>query len=371
MNKRVLSLFAAILILILPSCGKKKDEVTKTPIISPNGITVNLPDVKVMYTENFTVTDKMASFQFNSIYERFKVQLDETGVNPSDLGILTGVSLKEQKCTIDSGSDTWFDYFMDQAEFSLMEQLVLCEAAKAEGVSLSDTDMADVEAALSAIKKGGDAAGVSEADYIRDVYGDKVTAGYIKDALELMYLAEKYLNVCIDGADVSDAALEASYTENSELFDTVSYLAYTFDEDKASHADDLAKCTTKEEFLSYVEGYMTGELGLGQDDYEKLTENGMIFEDSYLDDEDPYTSWAAEASIGDVEIKTEDDGRVTVLLLTKERGRDERTNDAGEVMWKAGAADIIRERVCEDAVKSAAKKYPVTVDRAALYDIEV
>lgn len=363
-------MLAAALILILPSCGKGDTQSTAAPIVSPNGITVNLPDVKVMYTENFTVTDKMASFQFYSMYESFKKQLDDAGVNPVDLGLLTSVSLKEQKCSIDSGSDTWFDYFLDQAEYSLMEQLVLSEAATAEGVSLDDEDLAKVDSAYSAIKKGASSAGVAEADYIRAVYGKNVTAGDIKSSLKLMYLAEKYLNHCIDEADVSDDALEAIYNEKRDVFDTVSYLAYTFDADKAGFAEELAKCTGKEDFLSYVENFMLTELGLGVKDFEKLTENGMIYEDAYVSGDSPYAAWAADASIGDVEIKTEESGKATVLLLTKERGPDERLNEDGVETWKADAADIIREKVCEDAIKAAAKAYPVTIDRAELEKIE-
>lgn len=368
MKKIILSIIASFLLLSLFSCGGAEEE-TKAPITSPGGISVNLPDTKVMYTESFTVTDKIASFQFNSIYERFKRQLDSSGTSPSDIGLLTGVSLKEQKCTVDEGV-TWFEYFMNQAEFSLMEQLVLCEAAKAAGVELTEEDDAAIEKAISAIKKSAAAAGVAEADYVRAVYGEGVTFGDVRASLKLMYLAEKYLNFCIDAADVSYGSLVAVYEKNRDAIDVVSYLTYTFDSNEGQYANELSSCTSREDYLAYVKSHMTDVRGLGEADYEELMQNGLVSDNVYLDSTDTYNVWAAEASTGDVKQFTDGEGRITVVLVTAARGRNEAPDEDGTPAWQKDAITLIEAAACEAAERDAAKKYPVTMDREALFAIE-
>ena len=179
-------------------------------------------------TENFSVSEAQMSYYFYSQYQSLYNSLASYGMDPSTYGIVAGQSLKTQQCRFDT-SKTWFQYFMETAMTSVQEQLALCEAAKAAGMSLTDDDHAEIEATLEALEETAKAQGISLKQYIKGNYGTVVSVGDIEKAMELELLARRYLESEIDKVDVSDKAIQAIYDKDTDKYDTADYLTFTVD----------------------------------------------------------------------------------------------------------------------------------------------
>ena len=180
MKKFISLIIFAALLFSLAACSSDKDSTESLSSVAPSGnIAVNLPDTKVMYTENFTVTDKMVTYQLYELYFAFCESLKSYGITPEDFGILEGSYLSDLTCSVDDSVNTWLEYFANQAEYSFTEQLVLCEGAAEAGISLDDEDEAEIERALNELYETARKSGKAENAYIAELYGGTVNAGDI------------------------------------------------------------------------------------------------------------------------------------------------------------------------------------------------
>lgn len=370
--KRVLAyLVLAVLLLSLFSCTSQQAGDTDTPIIPPGGISINRPDTNVMYTENFAVTDKMVAYSLRELYTSFCDNLAEMKLSAADLGIVAGKFLGEQTCLVDTSVKTWLEYFATQVEYSFMEQLVLCEAAKNEGLTLDDSDAAAIDATLEELYETAHRKGKTENAYIAELYGSDVTAGDIRDALELSHLAEKYLRHAADSTDTSEEAVKRFYSQHADSIDTVDFLIYVFAAGEEEYADALAEQTSAEDFLEYTHYHATTVRGLTEEDYEEIKAGHILCENIHMDKDDETVSFAFSASAGDVRVTKDKSGAVTVVRVTRQRSRNENTDENGVPMWIAEASAMMEGEVVDAVTEKAASAHPVTVDRQKLYAIDI
>ena len=89
----------------------------------------------MLESENYQVTGTMMSVYTNSLYQSY---VSQYGQYLSYLGLDTTKSLKDQEYTADQ---TWFQYLTSSAETNAKKYLVLAEAAKEAGVSLTDGEI--------------------------------------------------------------------------------------------------------------------------------------------------------------------------------------------------------------------------------------
>ncbi|MBR3639629.1 MAG: hypothetical protein IKN50_03395, partial [Clostridia bacterium] len=308
----------------------------------------------VMSTENYSVNQGMFAYFFRESYMNVYNTYQSIFGDEVSKYIDTSKSLKEQ--AYGSDGQTWYDYILEQTKTTVSEYLVLCEAARAEGVTIGNEEQTELNTELSAIKDGAKTAGFSSSgDYIRAVFGVGVNEGKIKKALEIEHLAVKYARVISDGVDVSDEVLEAKYNEDPDNYDKVSYLAYTFNmndllpeaeestEDaegaeetvepteeeiaaaKASikaSADELAAVKTEEEFKEYVKNYALNVLGKGEDEAATAADSVLKKDASHSDSDS--MNWAFSAKAGDVTVIEGTDGETqAVYFLVTEKHRDD------------------------------------------------
>ena len=72
MKKFISLIILSALLFSFAACSSYKDSTESPSSVAPSGnIAVNLPDTKVMYTENFSVTDKMVTYQLYELYFAF------------------------------------------------------------------------------------------------------------------------------------------------------------------------------------------------------------------------------------------------------------------------------------------------------------
>ena len=320
----------------------------------------------VMKTDNYSVNQGMFAYFFREVYMNtyntyYSVLGDSTSqyIDPSK-------SLKEQAYGGDY--ETWYDYILAQTKTTVNEYLILCEAAREEGVALGKEERDEINSSLDEIKSDGSSHGFSSAgDYIRALFGTGVNEAKIKKALEIEHLAIKYAQKISDAVDVSDEALEAAYSESPETYDKVSYLTYTFntddllpEEETADDADttedaeaaegadtsaeaaepteeevaaakeqikvfaeELAAVKSEDEFKEYVKNYALTVLGKDED-AAATAADGVLKEGASYSESDDAIKWAFGAKAGETNVIEGTDGTSqAVYFLVKEEYRDE------------------------------------------------
>ncbi len=262
---------------VMSGCGAFNKETDNTQSAAPSesgalnsgetSQTTDLGGSIAVKSDNYQIPVAIASFLFNSYYNNRRDYAAYQGLDVTK-------SLKEQFYNEEQGT-TWFDVFMDETKTYLTQVLVLCEAAKADGVVLEAEDDETVEKTLESIREAAKTADKSYEDYIAENFGKGLTENDIKEYLELTALASKYYNKVYDGFKYTDEEYEKAYEENKTSYQYADFLRYNFSfstgaetsedsaaekdaKDKAkAYAEDLAKCTTEKEFKAYVKKYLT------------------------------------------------------------------------------------------------------------------
>ncbi|MBQ8523507.1 MAG: peptidylprolyl isomerase [Clostridia bacterium] len=360
MNKKLLSLIltAVLAISCLVSCsGGDTAESTSadttaadTTAASTDSATEFVPDADPnldavsVKSENFSLSNADMSYLFQNAYQEVIYQLSQSGMTPATVGLNVNASLKKQECSVDKDSETWFDFFLNAAKNEAKQLLALCELAKAEGIELTDEDLAVAEATIADIKEYAEAEGSTLEAYITLMYGQSVDVDTVRHMLSLTALSAKYVEETLSKVDVSDAALEAAYEKYKNNYETVDYVVYGFDykdliteeagEDEIAaakaavngFASELAKCRDKDSFLAYAKNNMITELGLTESEAEDALKQ-LVSENVKYSESSEVTEWAFNAEIGDIytEESPGSEGELALYLLT---GRHERDDSA-------------------------------------------
>lgn len=233
-------------------------------------------------SENYEISNAEMSYFFHTTYSN-ALSNSQNAYMFVALGLNTSKPLKSQY--VSSSTQTWFDYFMTQSVSSAKQLLVLCEAAKAAGVTLDDDDLKAIDTEITALKTAAKNSGVSETYYVRNVYGAGVKLSDVKEAVTLQKLASKYYNQIQD--ELAERFTKEDYDkyfeENPDKLLYADILTYTFTytpdkkdttstatkedtkytEDKTQYAhiqkyaEELAATKNAEEFEAYVRKYIT------------------------------------------------------------------------------------------------------------------
>ncbi|MBQ3706538.1 MAG: peptidylprolyl isomerase [Clostridia bacterium] len=299
-------------------------------------------------SENFKVSGTMMAYFYNTQYQNFYSYF-------SYLGIQAGTSLKSQACSLLSNGGSWFDYFMATTESYVGNMLALCEAAKANGVTLDDEDKAAIDANMDALEATAKAYGYNTKTYLLMTMSNPVSAGDVRKCLELNALAQKYYNTYMDSLSYTDAQIEEYYNENASTFEGVDYYSYTlystdfaeYDENENptstsaensakayEAAKTLAAATTASAFEDALRTLAAKE-GTTDDSVDSAIENA--YHRHVLASSIPTISdWAFSAKAGESMIDGEEGATTyTVYLLTKEPYRDEqKTRDIRHILFQ-------------------------------------
>ena len=201
-----------------------------------------------MKSENFRVTQNMMNYYFQSQYSSF---VSENSAYLSYYGLDTGKSLKDQTYSTDADGNvvTWFDTMMDSTVEQVKEILVYCEEAEARGITLDEEDMKAIEDELYMYDIYGQLYGTDKNAYISMMYGKGMRESDIKKALELSALASKCSSLIgdeiLDG--ITDEHIIKEYETNTDEYDQVDYIYYTFDVAFTDAKNALASTATDAE----------------------------------------------------------------------------------------------------------------------------
>ncbi|MBQ9778009.1 MAG: hypothetical protein IJW22_03695 [Clostridia bacterium] len=226
----------------------------------------------VAESENYEITVPMMSYLLYTQYEdvvaknreyaeSFKEMLGDSysasmfpisgGEKGDNLDISKGLreQIYERKTAADGSTieKTWFDYFAEVARSKAQQMLVMCEKAKAIGMSLDEDDIATIDAQISMIELYAQIYGYTTSGYLSSMYGDGVSTKDVRNMLEISQLSGKYAALKLEEFEngVDSDRINNHYNDNKELYDVyMDFLGYTFtatfEPSKKTDADEKA-----------------------------------------------------------------------------------------------------------------------------------
>ncbi len=158
----------------------------------------------VMKSENYTIDLAMYTYYFFDTYYGF-VDMYEKELNEMNMYPDITKDLNDQY----NANNTWFEFFTENAGVQLQQNLVLVEAAKADGITLTDAEK-------EALKKKAESIDVTK-------YGEGVTQTDVLKCLELDLLGIKYEYVTRHKNMLQGEELEEYYDTYYKHFSTVDF----------------------------------------------------------------------------------------------------------------------------------------------------
>ncbi len=159
--------------------------------------------------------------------------------------------LKEQPCTVTETEQTWADYFMDQTEDVLKQVFTFYNAAKAEGMELSENSLVQIDAFVLSATEAAQKESKTLDKYLSENFGEGLTTDLYREFLGHRFLATQYCDEKLGAIVYSDGEFEKYYTENADSIDKVNFRIYTLTKDFLP-AD--ATPSTEEETAQAVKG---------------------------------------------------------------------------------------------------------------------
>lgn len=133
---------------------------------------------------------------------------------------------------------TWQDYFEQNAVESLKQNKALMAEAKAAGFTYDTTD--EYNTFKETIKTSAAAAGVSDKEYVRSIYGSYATMGRIEEYVKNDMVMNAYYQKLQEDNAPSDDEVQSYYEENKATYDSVDYRLTTIEADLPTEPTELA-----------------------------------------------------------------------------------------------------------------------------------
>ena len=363
-KKRLLAalLCGVITAATLTGCGtgntkefKKSSDGTSTTQTSQSSTPQQrvLEGEDAVKSEHYTLSKQLVAYLYNNYYTQYRTKQREY---LTMMGLDVTKSLKEQYYNTDN-TLTWYDYFMDMTKQYLTQLLVLCEAAKEEGMELSEEDKSKVETTVNSIKTSAKTNNMSVDEFIQQEFGEGVTEEEISQYLEMTAISTRYRENLYNSYKYTEEQYEKHYQDNKTSYLYADFLTFklnfstsgdTSDGSSApaadpelkaqakSIADSLAKSKTPQAFKAALKKYYSENRQLlptseGQTMTEdeinelidKQVEAAQIKKQPY-EVTSPDTKWIFDASRENYDTTVlESDTAYTVIMVTKTAYRDE------------------------------------------------
>ena len=176
-----------------------------------------------MKTDHFRITSGMMAYFFYTYGATVMAGMETQ--KPFD----EGRNLHDQAF---NDTQSWYDVIMSETLSHVSYMLICCEAAHAEGVTLTDAQLREVDGSMQAYRTMAAVNYSMELTaYLQAMYGPRMGEGDLRAVLELETLANSFsmtVSDRLETAITADAALE--YAEHNGLTDTTlsRNIAYLF-----------------------------------------------------------------------------------------------------------------------------------------------
>ena len=180
--------------------------------------------------------EEVNKVEFDYVYNTSKNNyITQYGSYLSYFGLDTSKDLSTQMY---SETLTWQDYFEQNAVESLKQNKALMAEAKAAGFTYDTTD--EYNTFKETIKTSAAAAGVSDKEYVRSIYGSYATMGRIEEYVKNDMVMNAYYQKLQEDNAPSDDEIQSYYEENKATYDSVDYRLATIEADLPTEPTELA-----------------------------------------------------------------------------------------------------------------------------------
>lgn len=180
--------------------------------------------------------EEVNKVEFDYVYNTSKNNyITQYGSYLSYFGLDTSKDLSTQMY---SETLTWKDYFEQNAVESLKQNKALMAEAKAAGFTYDTTD--EYNTFKETIKTSAAAAGVSDKEYVRSIYGSYATTGRIEEYVKNDMVMNAYYQKLQEDNAPSDDEIQSYYEENKATYDSVDYRLTTIEADLPTEPTELA-----------------------------------------------------------------------------------------------------------------------------------
>lgn len=180
--------------------------------------------------------EEVNKVEFDYVYNTSKNNyITQYGSYLSYFGLDTSKDLSTQMY---SDTLTWKDYFEQNAVESLKQNKALMAEAKAAGFTYDTTD--EYNTFKETIKTSAAAAGVSDKEYVRSIYGSYATMGRIEEYVKNDMVMNAYYQKLQEDNAPGDDEIQSYYEENKATYDSVDYRLTTIEADLPTEPTELA-----------------------------------------------------------------------------------------------------------------------------------
>lgn len=291
----------------------------------------------IMKSDHYTIDGAMMTYYIHSELNDYVSQNSD---DLESIGLDTEKSLKEQSCTIDEDTQTWFDYFSVKAQNKVHNMLVVAEAAYEAGVELSDEDLQEIQAEIDKIDQEANTQKMDKKEFMVKNYGQGVKEEDLINALKLNRISAKYKSQYKESLTFTDQEIKEFAEKNTKYFNVCDYYTITFvssitddmteadiqayNASSLKWAEGLAECHTVESFEDYLYAYFKKYFVERNQEYtdesiwEQIHSTATIVRDyRYADNE--LGNWALDSNreVGDTKIISGDNKYEVYMLVTK------------------------------------------------------
>ena len=314
----------------------------------------------LLYTTATALTvggEKLSPAEVNYYYGNgYLNMVNSYGSYTSMLGLDTSngiTGLRKQECSMLDGG-TWRDYFLQAAESDISQVTALLSYARDNGITLSEDEIAQIEASYEGIDEYARQQGYAGADALLAMnYGQGVTLKIAKQGQLDQALASKAYDEASKGFTYSEEELEQYYADlngSRDLFDYLVYDVKAVVAEGAEEADEAAKAEAAATADAISMAYQDG------DDIEDITERFEAAVDSQTGEtgeEKPtarsnvnggglnadYSEWLmGERKEGDITVVADSDGSgSSVLVFLSRNDNHYRTANVRHILIRAEA----------------------------------
>lgn len=215
-------------------------------LVYNSGILVKGQTAATVGEEKYSVAQ--VSYYYQTIANNMATQAQQYQAFGIDYGYDPSLSPSEQYYNEEEGV-TFADYFLDSALEELQRVTILCKEAEAAGYTLSAEGEETIASNMNYLTMYSTQNHVSEASYLKMLYGSYMTKSLFTEILTNSVLADEYAAEKAASFTYSDQDLDSYYEENADALDSYGYrFCYIYaDTGETTDADGNTVEPTEEE----------------------------------------------------------------------------------------------------------------------------
>ncbi|MDO5732498.1 MAG: SurA N-terminal domain-containing protein, partial [Eubacteriales bacterium] len=155
-------------------------------------------------------------------YARMVGEVDLNEVMPFSLPSASDEDSDESKSDEPKPNPTWGEFFHQQTQDRIQTTKILVKKATEEGIALDESDLAEIDSTIEAMKKDQGSDLAFNNDLIRR-YGKGFNEAELRKVFNEALLVEKYKRERMQKIEISDDEIESYYDQHRDDIDAVSY----------------------------------------------------------------------------------------------------------------------------------------------------